>query len=813
MEPIKRDKTEFLSALQDKTKLRELQAMDTVEYTVATADLTDRQRTTLRDAINELPEPEKPELLNLEHFFVRAMQHIQGVAYPTFEAALTRQMLHLRDVWEGPVVPYAPLCTPEQLAKWKAKEEKFLARLLTDVVIEWDSLDRVAAVDVDYHGVRKPEEHDLEYWIRSLPLAPRYAWVTHNQGARLIYYATDNLTAHEVAALAVCLFQHRFPGRSGVQILHHTRHPAFIQAGRKCGTVMFGQTDLAEARSYLLSDNVKEQSAERTIEWMEENDYDPGMRYPHTRCPFNPYQNSKADEPVVAYDDHVHCFVCNRSYWEREAHPLYSLIRQAAKHRVHYEQFECYEALCTAQHERAAYSGLLKLMGPTDEDVARCFVKYGIVLTEEGWADSGNPSRVFTPAEVATLVGTLPAAENRTHREWLKTRSSHCAEIGYKPLRVFHGVNMIEKWEWEPEPFIVGPANPPFSWSEPTAERVKEAEDWLSRHFPGVNLNLLYYLIALKAVVQHGAPEPPLVFLWGESKAGKSAHVMLAAQLCCDRWTGVEIEGKDGKRSQGLAHAAERGSYALVNEANKRKLDAADLRDAILGLTSGGSYWRLYGGFDEIKRLPAIIFTDTSLPDGVRGVQVARRLVPISLGLGIRANPTIDWRKTCGTGTLAKWRAAYNLNRNACDTLVSHVIATHLQHPVTDHELAARFGYRPLVEEADADLTAARHEFFLAVCSAPEPERNHNHGRWRASAHWVQVAYGTRIDKAIQALTEGMDVEQRKAALSGDHIWEEAGIPTLFLDTRTHGNAMFVRFRDGDEHKAGVRFNEQLIAG
>src|SRR5438876_452790 len=90
-----------------------------------------------------------------------------------------------------------------------------------ELVIEWDGLDQLAAVDVDWHDEYKPT--GLLSDILRLPVQPRWSWITHGQGVRLIYEAQGALTAEEIAVLSSMTFGNLFGGRTGVEIKAETR--------------------------------------------------------------------------------------------------------------------------------------------------------------------------------------------------------------------------------------------------------------------------------------------------------------------------------------------------------------------------------------------------------------------------------------------------------------------------------------------------------------------------------------------------------------------------------------------------------------
>src|SRR5262249_15713056 len=104
-----------------------------------------------------------------------------------------------------------------EIQDWPAKEP----------VIGWEGPDHLAALHIDWHsGGSKAEERRLSVALGHLVPASVRHWTTHGGGGRLIYAASNGLTAHEKAAVAKLIIRQRledgtgiWDGISGIQIL------------------------------------------------------------------------------------------------------------------------------------------------------------------------------------------------------------------------------------------------------------------------------------------------------------------------------------------------------------------------------------------------------------------------------------------------------------------------------------------------------------------------------------------------------------------------------------------------------------------
>lgn len=84
-----------------------------------------------------------------------------------------------------------------------ASLEDALAGGADDDFLEWDNIEQLAVLDVDYHDLpleRRPEDFQLETLALIVRPNPKMFWVSKGRGLHLVYEPVDGLTAEEAAA-------------------------------------------------------------------------------------------------------------------------------------------------------------------------------------------------------------------------------------------------------------------------------------------------------------------------------------------------------------------------------------------------------------------------------------------------------------------------------------------------------------------------------------------------------------------------------------------------------------------------------------
>jgi hypothetical protein len=189
---------------------------------------------------------------------------------------------------------------------------------MSEPMITWVGKEKLCILDVDFHGKYKPDRFDLEKTILRLRPEPARYWISHGGGVKCVYTASDRLTAEEVAAIAAMLLRRELPGATGFELASQTRHPGYIRlhidhGEQRCGEVLRGaHPGLAEAKRVLLGGYHAdyEPDTELIAEWCLENAYEPGARYPHSRCPIDPCE-SAGNDPVEVRGHGIQCYRCD----------------------------------------------------------------------------------------------------------------------------------------------------------------------------------------------------------------------------------------------------------------------------------------------------------------------------------------------------------------------------------------------------------------------------------------------------------------------------------------------------------------------
>jgi hypothetical protein len=709
-----------------------------------------------------------------------------------------------------------------------------------------DAVQRLAALDLDYHGNHKPAPRSLEGDPLFLPFTPARWWRTHGGGLRAIFTATEGFDANELAAAWAALFLYGPKtkgdlwtyGLTGVEIKTETRHPAYPkQDGSTCSTVFRG-SEIARLSALrdLLAPEYAEVDPDAVEEWLQENGFEMGHAYEHDRCLINPgaYSHGK---PVWVGDYGINCLSCAAKDWDgfrswgrlvgdRPAKP--SRLKAMVRYCTHWEHARHVVAVewpaLPPKLGELAFRALLKLWHVEPDDphheakaslVAKVFFPdLPLVRGVSGaWVQAADLATPVNRDALDGLIQSLPAVQFVDRDKGKVGISKRMVSIfkdtadltayGYPPVQPLIGCDLRPPADEEPEDVVLAvvPARKaPFVYV-PAAKRNVDVDEKLSSGFPGINVRLLRLLIAAKGFAQAQPIEPPLIAVTGQSSAGKTATCLLAAEIACDALEHGRMPDSVEEFLRAVGATCGRRDFFLVDEVAKSRVTPAELEAALLALKRGGQYRALYRGHVAFGPLPVIILADTFLPPIFReSIQLARRVVHVDLGAG--GCGARDWRTTAGE--IVGWRSAYpGLNRPLADALLSEVRDFLWQpdgvcRPLTFHEAAERLGF-PTLDKASADVdpNADLLELFDAVCAAPDA----CHSRWRGPGWKVfRPEEATPLATAWRACTEGGDV-QRVTGARWPLLLDKAGVE---LDYSPHGRQIGLRFRIGAPGKSAV---------
>jgi hypothetical protein len=757
-------------------------------------------------------------------------------------------------------------------------------------VIEWDGLDELAAVDVDYHGDYKPS--GLMGEMRLLPVGPAWFWITHGGGARLVYQRQGDLSAHEIAALSIMTFPNPSfrGGCTGIEIKHETRHPKYARGAAKCSEVETTRTtDLDKARRLLLGnrygdlDDAEIQEAWQT--YCEEEELEIGRAYEHDRCPIKSDESSHGT-PVWIGDYGIHCKHCdaNGTCHDGIAKPGWvpawvlvdhnrpkkiNYLRQAVKgycHVEHARHIIAQETEQTGDMAKIGYRALLKLWHlhkppipqaetpqqevervfaqhaeapreAIDERIDRVFWSSPIVRTKAGevhqWVHSNN---LLTPAKqtgldkiLQSLPGVMtwdvtnprkPKWKVSAHKLGLFQGAFDLTDQGYPPLTPIQGIDFAERIRGQLAAYkecmgtadsrpvipVVIPAEPPIEVRPPKPEDVQWAEARLRHRFPGIDLNYLRLAICgIGATQCDQEPEPVRVFVKGQSSAGKTATLHLAAAMCGQKAKACRLQPNQERLLQEYYQASQKNCIAIFDETAKQKLSDGEMTAAVLNMQRDKMHHLMYVGSTEISRPAAQFYADTVLPQVfVDDVQLARRVAFVDLGAGLHSEgKAVDWSQK---GDIYEWRKENKENAKAANIIVSDVFYKHFVLPtVKFRKLVEECGFKFLNEGAisDVDTDRPKRDLFDAVCNDTDhPGTGMYDGPgW----HMVDPSLTNPIAKALQECGFRLGEPTSRQALDGAQWGKIIGVPGVELDLDIKGSRVALRFRLGKAKGRGAR--------
>jgi hypothetical protein len=397
---------------------------------------------------------------------------------------------------------------------------------------------------------------------------------------------------------------------------------------------------------------------------------------------------------------------------------------------------------------------------------------------------------------------------------------SDLADYGFASVEPLRGVDLrpvMEDGSPEIDPYapvlaVVADRKLPYHYipagERDTAGVVRRFED----HFPGMPLDVVKLLIAAKGYAQCRPAEPTLIYFTGQSGAGKTTIIRLAAEITRDTTTHFKAP-KDAKELElRIGSACGRVGYLRIDEIAKN-LKPSEVETLLLNLKADATYRPLYHTNPvKFTQLPVLLLADTYMPAVFReSGQLARRTIHIDLGAGANADGR-GWHDTCG-GEVAGWMVRENgANRKAADVLVSEVYDLLQQHQAQTLEAFARaIGFKPISKTAseDVDIHAELRLLFEAACAAPD----HNDPFFKGKGWKVFDPNGiaTPLGKAWGRCVDPQDPGsvQRITGAQWGNILNKPGVELDYTPPR--GGRVGIRFRLGKPRGKDVLFNADIL--
>lgn len=716
---------------------------------------------------------------------------------------------YIRPLTHGNPVSYSAATAREAFAHAMDADELTFAEPL----IYWDDDKHLACIDLDASDGHEWTDEKL-ITLDGIP-TPLWSWVTKSGGLRLVYEATGDYYAREVAGIAYLrLLQTPY---KGLEIKHDTRHPKYATPEGHCGEVFARAQsfDPSILRRYLSLYSASDREA---ADWLASKGMQQGGRYGHDKCPLDPQRGANGT-PVYADEHGVYCHSCNAlgmCYGSQRAGffpysalcgtKATSLVYRAMECKTHYGHAKyIVESKLGLSPKYAAivYSAGLMLFGHDRRTVDHVFAAGAdFIRMGDRWTNSnGEP---YTK-DVRLMLMTLPSCmigKAMDKAQVCRFEQGHdLTAYGYPAILPIYGLRIWGHWIKDAtltaviqNRHLAQDSNAHLRPAYRTPEqRIDRYWDRLDKYFPGVDHRYLKLIIAARGVSEAESGMPPFTVVTGPSGAGKSLTIALAAAICGDSNTEVTWDRDRAKFRQQFRDAD--GGLVTCNEIDKDSKaggmqGAGTSFDFLLNMTPDSKSHSLYEGPRRMGRIPAIFVTDTQLAAAVKASdQLSRRLVHVHLPFAVQ------WEDPAEYAGLSHPKAFRLLSEEAaeiCNAIVSEVIDEFFRTPTSYRKIATRLGYVSLTESPEAkESDDALCRLYSLACQ--QPDTSMPPGHWKLIERHVASA----LRDTWQELTLNGDFASSRRCSEAD--WKRVlGFPAIF-DCRAKGtDAVLIRFKNRD---------------
>lgn len=529
-------------------------------------------------------------------------------------------------------------------------------------VIEWprDQVTVAALVDLDFHGEHKPSILELHQLGDSLTPAPRCWWTTTGGGLKAAYWplAGKPYTAEELAvAAATSLAYHPKVVAYGgtVEVLTRTRAPmaGHMVDGRlkQCGAVNICVPNAsAEVLARLSRAEATQEEIEETLAKL---GYTVGQRLPHSACVIDPEHASKSQHPVVVLEAGLYCHSCQgrlgdgfRSWGavrrklglacSEEVNDLQPL-RDAAKHFVHFSHawylFESLYAEVQPRFRRPLYAFLLKFLHGDDPRIPMVFSNFAFVRGIEEWLcaetlESAKPlsRQAASCLPSACIVVNTEEGEVVKADQLLVERHINTVRIpGWTPIvprpfvPIYYAGGGQRMFDAERQIVYAAPIktynSKRVSYILPEQRMtLKACEQVIENAIPGINCRYLKTLIVAMGHGESGQGQLPLIWVTGNTGAGKTVHANLVCAMFDEPVTSLgSLE--ESHLSEGVAEACTKSRLLIFDDPFKDSKRFPFLYRFFLQITNRQlSYHKLYYGSRNVFLCNAVLITDRDSP-------------------------------------------------------------------------------------------------------------------------------------------------------------------------------------------------------
>lgn len=530
--------------------------------------------------------------------------------------------------------------------------EKALAADVTamdEPVMTWPADVREALVALDFD---RPESHvgltdeDVATFFPVTLPQPAAAWVTHGGGLRVIFAATNDATALELAGAWLMFAPLAKLAGWKLEVKTDTRHPEGLRDGLPCGRV-HRFTPLA---TLVVPKGTGSVTAEQVEVWLSERGLTRG-RHPATACPWAP-KVTNGNPPVLIDETGVQCFHCRRfAPWSEILggdNARLPSAYEAARAIVHYgHQRHVIGALYPHVPKELAQPAWSLILRTVNQDRLTA----GDDADREGWearidtasspaldiarSSSGAwlDSTTLVPRRVSNDL-TLKFLPSAFWPPMIDKAASAGPLDGFAPLHPVGATEVVGPFVEPPRGTLFvarrrQPDDPPpvDTSRRPTAQELENAWALVGGVLPGVSRGYLSGLITAAFVGQRGVGTWPILCVTGQTGSAKTAQIALAAGMVGVKATAIALgNNDDARRMAGLA--LEEGARLLFADEVGRVSDVFSKLQSVLEANSTLRFRAKYANEREVPVRAGLVLLGSTLPSAiVASPEVARRSV------------------------------------------------------------------------------------------------------------------------------------------------------------------------------------------
>lgn len=711
----------------------------------------------------------------------------------------------------------------------------------------------IAALDVDYHHIPvPPSETECLRFCALLQPRPFAIWVTHGNGIRAFFGPEGHMSAEEMASCAALFMKHLDP-RCKAEILDTSRHPLSVRTKngetQRCSQITWVSQSIGGIMSLWGGESTRGVSDEDIHAWLEEHGLTFG-RHDHNKCPIGDPVMQTGAPPVMVTPDGVKCFRCagmgheTNGYvtWERLIQGRTTpRIVQAAKSWVHWEHarlimLEDYGSMGMSERVlQKSYSALLKLLNdPNDPRIRAVFDRFGAIRSaQDTWLDPVTLRQIL-PAPSSRRFESHPACLETWQDDdgnWKRKTDFVAVDnmVVVQRLPNWPGVTPVrgariwgEHRHYSSREVVRALVKPkyPVRYLPPERRATPEQIDAaIRKSFPMMDVDYLRLLIVARGHAEYGRGRPPLIVATGPTGCGKTQTLEFAAHIIGDEVASI---AKNAKFDLALGQALGRGGFVLFDEFAKNPSWSPERRssefDRFLPIGEDFPYRELYVGTISVPVRSVLLIANNAYGAEVtEHKQFGRRAVHVQLNRSVPADR--DWTKTCGTGSLGRWRSNPD-NAHIADSLLSEVIDTFFGPQVgrfnTFEEDAEALGFYTFAasrdDESEVSHDSAIRKFFALLRKHPEETQRDRLKSIDLSKLDLPIveAWANIADRDTKGHVSGSSIKLAEASLVdvlGVECEPDEGV---FVTLRKRGSRLYVRFKLGKNRRSNGPVNEEI---